>query len=763
MSCNILAQKKGILESPMIAHILKIASISTLSLALIGSPASVAHPSTNITTTTSVQDLSPQIDEMEPSQKPAPVYGEDEQVIEMNGIDSEAITELENEATDPNTVNASEEPDPGRELESSPGVGEPEGNLDQSEADADPQSGDISETPSDQEIISPEAAESLPPDPSTVQSHQSQESNEEQKSNETAGESGDATLAAITTPKETIDFVAAGVTWDSSTSEEITEVSLRVREQGDWSEWHQLEVHATEDEMRAHSPRAGTEPLITVEADAVQARVHTKSGNPPEELEVSLINPGESATDGQLEPASADGDDVENVADASTSSGIAPLDTGNYDSSQDNSSRTAHLTSASTALQSNRPSTNADVIKPAIVTRAQWGANESLVSTSNQSTDLKAMYIHHTAGTNNYTRAQAYAQVRSVFQYHTVSLRWGDIGYNFLIDRYGTIYEGRRGSLDSLPVGAQAGGFNTNTFGISTLGNFEKATPPASMVESLKRVLAWKGLQYGINATGKTRLRSAGGTSKYSNGTSVSVNTILGHKDTHATLCPGQQLYSQLPAIRKDVAKRIDNAKSTSSNYKQINSGLTYRAQQSTILRASPNSKSAIVQRLSHGTKVTTTNLATSGWWRVTANGKTGWVPPQHIVYHTRYIPSNYKQINAGLTYRAQQSTILRASPNSKSAIVQRLSHGTKVTTTNLATSGWWRVTANGKTGWVPPQHIVYHTRYIPSNYKQINAGLTYRAQQSTILRASPNSKSAIVQRLPHGTRVTTTCAGMLE
>src|SRR5699024_5007719 len=279
--------------------------------------------------------------------------------------------------------------------------------------------------------------------------------------------------------------------------------------------------------------------------------------------------------------------------------------------------------------------------KPAIVTRSQWGANESITSTSSQSRDLKAMFVHHTAGTNNYTRAQAYGQIRAIFSYHTESLRWGDIGYNFLVDRYGTIYEGRRGSMDSLPLGAQAGGFNTDTFGISTMGNFDEANPPAAMVESLKKVLAWKCHEHSINATCTTTLTSAGSTSKYSRGTRVSLNTILGHKDTHATACPGRYLYSQLPSIRQDVAKRIDSANAADSNYISINPGYTYRAQQNTILRSQPNSGSSILQRLSHGDRVTTTNLATNGWWRVTINGQTGWVPPQHIVYHTRYVPSN--------------------------------------------------------------------------------------------------------------------------
>lgn len=465
----------------MFAHTARIASVSTLSLALIASSISVAQatPTQQNTSLASSQSTSPSLEEMTPDQKPAPVHGEDEQVIRVDGIDSAALPQAEE--------SPSHEPSTSESADSN-FSGEPDTELPSEELEGaiDEQSGIESDTLPEEELGSASTSQGseqdASPTPSETLASPQQIGTpltiEEQQLAETAVENSEGVLAALTTPMESIEFIAAGITWNSDTSEEITEAALRVREQGEWSEWHDLEVHAVDDEMRAISPRTGTEPLITLEADAVQARVHTRSGVAPEGLEVSLIDPGESATDGQLEPASVESDDIEAIQETSEAASTSHLEYPSPDSNQATNEPMMRSIAAKTPVQTASSKSSADVIKPAIVTRAQWGADESLASNSPQSKELKALYVHHTAGTNNYSKAQAYAQIRSVYRYHAVTLGWPDIGYHFLVDRYGTIYEGRRGSINSLPLGAQAGGFNTNTFGISAMGNFDEASPP---------------------------------------------------------------------------------------------------------------------------------------------------------------------------------------------------------------------------------------------------------------------------------------------
>jgi hypothetical protein len=368
-------------------------------------------------------------------------------------------------------------------------------------------------------------------------------------------------VAALTAPAETIDFIVAGVTWNVQDSDQVTEVSVRVREGGTWTDWSSLEIH--DGDERPGADRTGTEPLVSTGADAVQARVSTVTGEVPEGLQVDIINPGVADTDGKLNPVSpapADkqeaGEPTADQAPAALSS-TAPSSTAEFVPAMHQQRGLITGTAAAQTV-----ATSADVVKPAIVTRAQWGANESVVQDwGRPASQLKAMYIHHTAGSNNYTQAGAYAQIRGIFSYHAVSLQWGDIGYQFLVDKFGTIYQGRRGSIDAPVQGAQAGGFNTDTIGVSAMGNYDVATAPAAMVKAIERVLAWQAYRYDVDPTATTRLTQSGkGTARWSSGTTVTVPTILGHKVTNFTACPGRYLDAQIPTIRRNVKTLVDRA-----------------------------------------------------------------------------------------------------------------------------------------------------------------------------------------------------------
>src|SRR5690606_25845599 len=134
------------------------------------------------------------------------------------------------------------------------------------------------------------------------------------------------------------------------------------------------------------------------------------------------------------------------------------------------------------------------VSRPSIVSRAGWGANESQMRWRPSYANLRASVVHHTAGTNNYSRAQAPGIVRGIYHFHSNTRGWGDIGYNFLIDKWGRIYEGRSGSLASptgrMPVGAHAAPYNTGTVGLSVMGDYTKAAVPQAAMNSMADILA---------------------------------------------------------------------------------------------------------------------------------------------------------------------------------------------------------------------------------------------------------------------------------
>lgn len=191
----------------------------------------------------------------------------------------------------------------------------------------------------------------------------------------------------------------------------------------------------------------------------------------------------------------------------------------------------------------------AEVDAPEIVSRADWGADESWRRGSVSTARIRLGVVHHTATRNDYTMAEAPGIVRGIYGYHTRSLGWSDIGYNLLVDRFGTMYEGRAGGLDQGVIGAHAGGFNTGSFGISVIGTFGAAGPPTAALEQVAQALAWKFDVHHLDITSAWDYRSYGST-RFAKGRVVRVPTLIGHRDVSTTACPGDAFYSLLPALR---------------------------------------------------------------------------------------------------------------------------------------------------------------------------------------------------------------------
>ncbi len=191
---------------------------------------------------------------------------------------------------------------------------------------------------------------------------------------------------------------------------------------------------------------------------------------------------------------------------------------------------------------------------PKIVPRSGWQADEAIRRAKPVYADtLRMAHVHHTAGTNTYTRLQAPAVVRAIQLYHVEGNGWNDIGYNALVDRYGTVYEGRYGGIDRNVVGAHARGFNTGSFGIAVMGDFRTADPPAAAVDALVRTLAWRLDAAHVDAL-STFNGISSGNERFGAGIPVFLRVVSGHRDTGLTTCPGERLYAQLPAIARRVA-----------------------------------------------------------------------------------------------------------------------------------------------------------------------------------------------------------------
>ena len=342
-------------------------------------------------------------------------------------------------------------------------------------------------------------------------------------------------------PAQTVSpFTLAGLTWVGPVSIG-TEFKVRVRESGVWSAWFKLEYGEYQgvgkDGTESMDTRVGSDPLLTGLADGVEVIMENTSGVVPAQMKVTLVNSQVTKQDRNL---------------GQQSIRMATTDTGMQ------SQAVAALVGAAVSPQ------GALVARPRIVTRAEWGADETWRDpVPRVGTTLLAGIVHHTASTNNYTAAQAPAQMRNLYAYFTKSLNYADMGYNFLVDKYGTIYEGRSGcavgAVDcdsaSVPVqGAHTAGLNINTFGVSAIGNYDVLAPenPGAMVESIASLMAWKLAPYGLdpNATASIMSTDTSGSSKFSAGQTAITQVISAHRDVGKTVCPGRYLYPYMAEIR---------------------------------------------------------------------------------------------------------------------------------------------------------------------------------------------------------------------
>ena len=193
---------------------------------------------------------------------------------------------------------------------------------------------------------------------------------------------------------------------------------------------------------------------------------------------------------------------------------------------------------------------------PGIISRRAWGASESIVrGRPSYARRLAFSVVHHTAGAQPSTRAHSAAIVRAIQAYHVRSNGWDDIGYNFLVDRFGQIFEGRGGGVTRNVVGAHAKGFNTGSVGVAVIGTFSSAAVSARTKEALVALLAWR-LDVGHVDPLRRISWISGGSPRFPEGTRVSIRTVSGHRDTGYTSCPGNLLYAGLPDIARRAAAR---------------------------------------------------------------------------------------------------------------------------------------------------------------------------------------------------------------
>jgi len=413
-------------------------------------------------------------------------------------------------------------------------------------------------------------------------------------------------------------FSMLGVSWTGVTKKVDGTAQVRTRgsETGEWSAWQELELDVDPPEDAGARARGASEPLWVGPSDGVEVQVVRKNGTTssvlPKGLEVNLVDPGvvtaaeTKATGTEIEPAAFAAEETPSAsADATptdttltdttapaptdtTSTAPAPTDT--TPAPTDSASATASVspsvspsTSASPSPSETKPTAPpSTVTQPPVISRAAWGADESKVDDPPSYIDkVQAVFVHHTVGSNSYSCAQSASLVRGIMAYHIDANGWNDIGYNFLVDKCGQIFEGRAGGVDLPVLGAHTYGFNSYSTGIAVLGDFQgdpakgipAGKPTRATLESVARVAAWKLGQYGGNPKGTVTLTANGDTGVWKDGQQATLNQISGHRDAYATECPGANLYSKLSTIRTFAASPGANSAIPSADFNRDGTG----------------------------------------------------------------------------------------------------------------------------------------------------------------------------------------------
>ncbi|MFB7245899.1 N-acetylmuramoyl-L-alanine amidase [Streptomyces populi] len=395
--------------------------------------------------------------------------------------------------------------------------------------------------------------------------------------------------------RSTEPFSMLGITWAESSARVTGTIEVRTRSTAGhaWSAWLRLDGDSGEGEPGAS--RGGTAPAWVGPSDGVEVRM---SGRPsqrlPEGLRLDMIDPG-GRTASPMEPAGfvMDPSDPTGPADPTVTDDPpatdAPADTASPDpspplTSEPSSDPTATAVPTETETQPSTgsaspsptgsgagpatptasasttvpPAPESTAPRPPITSRAGWGADESISPEEPgylPGGRIKAVVLHHTATSGDYGCAEAPAVIRAVYTYDVQQLTWKDIGYNFLVDKCGTIYEGRKGGVDRPVMGAHAYGFNSETTGIAIIGDYSSVAPSREAMTSVARLAAWKLGQYGVDPTGTATLTAGASGPNYfrqtwAAGARMAFPVIHGHRDGYNTVCPGDAYYALLPTIR---------------------------------------------------------------------------------------------------------------------------------------------------------------------------------------------------------------------
>lgn len=394
-----------------------------------------------------------------------------------------------------------------------------------------------------------------------------------------------------------------------------------------------------------------------------------------------------------------------------------------------------------------------DLQRPPIISREEWGAHLTYGGAERGASDwipeyqsVEHVIIHH-AETTNFR--DPLSEIRSIHYYHAVTRGWGDIGYNYLVDFMGNVYEGRVGGDDV--VGGHAYQYAYGSSGICAMGSFTIAEATPEMLAGLIWIVAWAGRYLDPLARADFHEQP-------------NLPTICGHRDVNDSTCPGDGLYADLEYIREAVAQVHAGARETIPNPEYSPGQVIATSVDEANLRDQPGTDAGIVASLPHGTLLQViegpTTVGVHHWYHVRAESYDGWLATTTFAPSDAAPPAGSFAIGDVVFTRSDLVNI-RENPSLKGLIVQTLPFMTQSTVVDgpMPANGytWYKVETNLGTGWITERYLGFEAdiampvRFVVGDAVQVAdpAGVRLRATPSadapSMASMSPGERGSIV------------------
>jgi len=387
-----------------------------------------------------------------------------------------------------------------------------------------------------------------------------------------------------------------------------------------------------------------------------------------------------------------------------------------------------------------------DRVPPRIVTREAWNADESYrFDTYGEIWTPKYETVHHVIihHTDTPTYQDPLVAIRSIYYYHAVDQGWGDIGYNYLVDRNGRIYEGRYGGQNV--IGGHSYEYANGSSGICIIGDYQDVAESAASQAGLVTIVSWVGRD--LDPFGRQDFLEA-----------PNLPVICAHRDVNSTTCPGNMLYYDIPEIRSLVAATLDAGDLDTNNPGGI--AVRDRVIVQTDdggplnVRSQANVTSSIVGQLAPGDSVVVVDgpvvTAQENWYKVSWSNKTGWVSARYLIVSApQPPPPEAGDYTFGVNIRFTTVANIRRQPTQTSGIIASVPRNTWafVMAGPIAAEGfdWYQVRAYQiGDGWVIKDNFVAAPLDNAPANARFKVGDTVQATETINIRPRPGIAQTI-------------------